>query len=142
MIATHPNEPWTQIEIVGLILAVLLPFMFFPFSRTLWLASDLSFRPTEPGESAEIRREGPDVQRLVASQMNDVRVPANENPLFAASRLPFGAPPFDRIQDEHFLPAIELGMRQQLAEVDIIAAQSAPATFENTLEALERSGDL
>jgi uncharacterized protein (DUF983 family) len=50
MIATHPNQPWTRIEIVGLLLAVILPFVFFPFSRTLWLAWDLSFRPSEPGD--------------------------------------------------------------------------------------------
>src|ERR1700755_1911279 len=65
-----------------------------------------------------------------------------DNPLLAPSALPFGAPPFDRIRDEHFLPAIELGMQQQLAEVGTIAAQRSEPTFENTLEALERSGDL
>jgi peptidyl-dipeptidase Dcp len=74
--------------------------------------------------------------------MNDARVTANDNPLLAPSALPYGAPPFDRIRDEHFLPAIELGMRQQLADVDAIVAQPAEPTFENTLEALERSGDL
>jgi peptidyl-dipeptidase Dcp len=65
-----------------------------------------------------------------------------DNPLLAPSPLPFGAPPFDRIRDEHFLPAIEQGMRQQRAEVDAIATHPAAPTFENTLEALERSGDL
>ena len=50
MVATAPNQPWTEIEVVGLVLAVLLPLMFFPFSRTLWLAWDLSFRPAEPGD--------------------------------------------------------------------------------------------
>jgi uncharacterized protein (DUF983 family) len=51
MIASAPNQPWTAIEIVGAILAVVLPFVFFPFSRTLWLAWDLSFRPVEPGDA-------------------------------------------------------------------------------------------
>jgi hypothetical protein len=51
MVATAPNQPWTKIEVVGLVLAVLLPIMFFPFSRTLWLAWDLSFRPSEPGDT-------------------------------------------------------------------------------------------
>ena len=74
--------------------------------------------------------------------MIDAAASANDNPLLAPSDLPFGAPPFDKIRDDHFLPAIELGMRQQLAEVDAIATQHAIATFENTLEALERSGDL
>jgi len=53
MIASSPNQPWTAIEVVGLILAVVLPFIFFPFSRTLWLAWDLSFRPTEPGDAGD-----------------------------------------------------------------------------------------
>lgn len=50
MIASAPHQPWTSIEIVGGVLCVALPFVFFPFSRTLWLAWDLSFRPVEPGD--------------------------------------------------------------------------------------------
>ena len=50
MIASAPHQPWTSIEVTALVLAVALPFMFFPFSRTLWLAWDLSFRPFEPGD--------------------------------------------------------------------------------------------
>ena len=66
----------------------------------------------------------------------------SENPFFAPSQLPFGAPPFDRIRDEHYQPAIEAGMRQQIAEVEAIAKQADEPTFENTIAALERSGDL
>jgi uncharacterized protein (DUF983 family) len=51
MIATAPNQPWTAIEILAAALAVVMPFAFFPFSRTLWLAWDLSFRPSEPGDN-------------------------------------------------------------------------------------------
>jgi hypothetical protein len=50
MIASAPNQPWTRIEILAVILCVTLPCLFFPFSRTLWLAWDLSFRPAEPGD--------------------------------------------------------------------------------------------
>ncbi|HTL35358.1 MAG TPA: DUF983 domain-containing protein [Kofleriaceae bacterium] len=50
MIASSPHQPWTQIEILAIVLCVALPFVFFPFSRTLWLAWDLSFRPFEPGD--------------------------------------------------------------------------------------------
>jgi uncharacterized protein (DUF983 family) len=50
MIASAPNQPWTLIELTALALAIGLPFVFFPFSRTLWLAWDLSFRPFEPGD--------------------------------------------------------------------------------------------
>jgi peptidyl-dipeptidase Dcp len=65
-----------------------------------------------------------------------------DNPFFESSPLPFGTPPFDRIRDEDYLPAIEAGMRQQLTEVEQIASQPAAPTFENTLVALERSGQL
>ena len=63
------------------------------------------------------------------------------NPFYAASTLPFQAPPFDRIRDEHYQPAIEAGMVQQQAEIRTIAESPAKPTFENTL-ALERSGRL
>jgi O-antigen ligase len=51
MIASAPRQPWTRIEILAVVLAVVLPVVFFPFSRTLWLAWDLSFRPSEPGDA-------------------------------------------------------------------------------------------
>lgn len=65
-----------------------------------------------------------------------------ENPFFTVSRLPYHAPPFDRIEDEHFQPAIEEGMRRELAEIEAIATAGEPPTFANTIEALERSGAL
>ena len=64
------------------------------------------------------------------------------NPFYAASTLPFGAPPFDKIKDGDYQPAIEAGMAQQLAEIDKIANDPAAPTFENTLVAMERSGRL
>ena len=64
------------------------------------------------------------------------------NPFYAPSKLPFGAPPFDRIKDEDYQPAIEAGMAQQLAEVEEIADNPAAPTFKNTLVALERTGRL
>ncbi|HEY4529859.1 MAG TPA: peptidyl-dipeptidase Dcp [Luteimonas sp.] len=66
----------------------------------------------------------------------------SENPLLVASTLPFQAPRFDLIQDAHYQPAIEEGMRQHLAEVRAIADSAEPPTFANTIEALERSGAL
>jgi len=50
MVASAPHQPWALIETVAAVLCVALPFLFFPFSRTLWLAWDLSFRPVEPGD--------------------------------------------------------------------------------------------
>jgi peptidyl-dipeptidase Dcp len=64
------------------------------------------------------------------------------NPLFVESTLPYHAPRFDLIRNEHYQPALEEGMRQQLAEIDAIAKQTAPPTFENTIVAMERSGSL
>lgn len=55
---------------------------------------------------------------------------------------PFGLPPFGKIKNAHFLPAIEQGIAQGLAEVDSIAMNPDVPTFENTIEALERSGKL
>ena len=64
------------------------------------------------------------------------------NPFYAASTLPFHAPPFDRIKDSDFQPAIEAGIAQQRHEIDAIANDPAAPTFENTIVALERSGQL
>jgi peptidyl-dipeptidase Dcp len=65
-----------------------------------------------------------------------------ENPFYAPSALPFHAPPFDRIKDEDYQPAIEAGMAQQLAEIERITDDAAPPTFDNTLVAFQRSGRL
>src|SRR2546423_10053814 len=64
------------------------------------------------------------------------------NPFFSESSLPYHAPPFDKIKDTDYAPAIEEGMKDQLAEVEKIANDPAPPTFANTFETLERSGAL
>src|SRR5512143_345289 len=64
------------------------------------------------------------------------------NPFAEPSALFDQAPPFDRITNAEFQPAIEEGMRRQLAEVATIAADTAAPTFDNTIIALERSGQL
>jgi len=72
-----------------------------------------------------------------------VQAPAEEpNPFFAASTLQYQAPHFDRIRDSHYQPALEEGMKQQLAEMEAIANNADPATFANTIEAMERTGTL
>ena len=65
-----------------------------------------------------------------------------DNPFAVPSELPLQFPPFDRIREEHYRPAIEQGMAEHLAEVEAIGADPAPPSFANTLEALERSGRL
>ncbi len=64
------------------------------------------------------------------------------NPFYAPSTLPFQAPPFDKIKDADYQPAIEAGMAQQRKEVDAIADDRGVPTFENTLVAMETSGRL
>ncbi|MFU8877639.1 MAG: M3 family metallopeptidase [Wenzhouxiangellaceae bacterium] len=67
---------------------------------------------------------------------------AIENPFFQPSTLPLDMPHFDRIRDEHFIPAMERGMAEHLAEIETIASNPEAPTFENTLAAMERSGRL
>ncbi|MBS0590622.1 MAG: M3 family metallopeptidase, partial [Proteobacteria bacterium] len=64
------------------------------------------------------------------------------NPFAETSALPFEAPPFDKIRPDDFQPAIEEGMRRQIAEIKRIADDKAPPTFDNTLVALEKTGAL
>lgn len=63
-----------------------------------------------------------------------------DNPFLAPSELPYGLPDFAAIREEHFLPAFEAGVAEQLAEVEAITSDQEPPTFDNTIAALERSG--
>ncbi len=65
-----------------------------------------------------------------------------ENPFFESWTMPFGMPPFDRIRPEHFPPAFDRGMEEQIAEIGAITRSSAAPSFADTIEALERSGRL
>jgi peptidyl-dipeptidase Dcp len=67
---------------------------------------------------------------------------SSTNPLLTASTLPYHAPPFDKIKDSDFKPALEQGMKDQLAEIQKIADDTAAPTFENTILAMEKSGVL
>ncbi|WP_305805029.1 peptidyl-dipeptidase Dcp [Stenotrophomonas sp. YIM B06876] len=105
-------------------------------SRTVILAAAISLALTACSgkESTPVSATPP---APAASQPAD----ASTNPLLSASTLPFQAPPFDKIQDSDFLPAFKQGMALHLAEVRKIADNPEPATFDNTIEALERSGE-
>src|SRR5690349_10063133 len=58
---------------------------------------------------------------------------ASKNPLLTESSLPYHLPPFDKIKDDQFIPAMEQGMRQHLQEVQKIASNPDKATFDNTI---------
>lgn len=79
---------------------------------------------TPPGQTEPAAKFGPD------------------NPFYAPSTLPFHAPPFDKIKDEDYQPAIEAGIAEQLKETKAIADNPAAPTFENTIVAMEKTGEL
>jgi peptidyl-dipeptidase Dcp len=64
------------------------------------------------------------------------------NPLLSPSALPFGLPPFADIDDAHYAEAVDAGLAEHLAEIQAIVDNPEPATFDNTAQAMERSGRL
>ncbi len=73
---------------------------------------------------------------------SDSEQAAVTNPLFVKSTLQYEAPQFDKIKVEHYQPAMEEGIKQHMAEILAIAENKEPATFENTIVAMEKSGEL
>ena len=63
-----------------------------------------------------------------------------KNPFLTESSAPFGAPEFDKIKNEHYLPAFEAAVAEGKAEIDAIVANQEEPTFENTIEAMEYAG--
>ena len=66
----------------------------------------------------------------------------SNNPLFSASTLPYQTPDFEAIKPEHYRPAFEEGMKREIEETEAIASNTEPPTFENTIVAMEKSGEL
>src|SRR4051812_3823024 len=105
------------------------------FSATLLIATQLRVAAANMGTTI--------------SQQDSTKSPASpsvtfdeSNPFAKPSPLPFHAPPFDKIKDTDYQPALEEGMRRELAEMEKIANDPAPPTFANTIEAMERAGEL
>ncbi len=73
---------------------------------------------------------------------SDQTEPMSENPFLAESALPYEIPPFDRIEDDHYLPAFEQGMAEELAEMERVAGLADPPTFENTILPMENASPL
>jgi peptidyl-dipeptidase Dcp len=78
----------------------------------------------------------------IKSRISPAPAVSGDNPFFVESTLPYHAPRFDIIRNEHYQPALEEGMRQQLAEIDAIAKQMSAPTFDNTIVPMEKSGAL
>jgi len=66
----------------------------------------------------------------------------NDNPFFETYRNKYGAPPFDKIKNEHYMPAFKEGIKQHQAEIDSIADSKYAPTFDNTIAAMDFSGEL
>ncbi|NBR58673.1 MAG: hypothetical protein EBT89_05880, partial [Opitutaceae bacterium] len=79
---------------------------------------------------------------LTGLRAADPASPMTDNPLLTESPLPFQYPQFDKIKNEHFAPGFALGMADHLKEIESIANNSSAPTFENTIVALERAGEL
>ncbi|MCP4502521.1 MAG: M3 family metallopeptidase [Deltaproteobacteria bacterium] len=85
----------------------------------------------------------PDADQTAATAGEKQKEVANaENPLFQESTLAYKMPHFDRIKDEHFLPAFEKGMSEHLAEIDVVIAQKDAPTFDNTFIPMQKAGGL
>ncbi len=78
------------------------------------------------------------------TESKQAQAPAAEaaNPFFEAYGTPFETPPFDRIRDEHFMPAFREGMARHKKDIEAVVTNPEPPTFANTIEAVERSGEL
>lgn len=77
-----------------------------------------------------------------ASLLTGYCMAQEQNPFFSEYNTPFNVPPFEKIKTEHYLPAFQEGIKQQQKEVEAIVSNPAAPSFENTIEALEKSGAL
>ncbi|MEM9337644.1 MAG: M3 family metallopeptidase [Bacteroidota bacterium] len=79
---------------------------------------------------------------ILVSSCNPSKETMSDNPFYQEWNTPYGVPPFEQIKDEHYMQAFEDGMKQQLEEVEAIAKETDSPSFENTIEAYEKSGKL
>ncbi|NMB83154.1 MAG: M3 family metallopeptidase, partial [Ignavibacteria bacterium] len=78
---------------------------------------------------------------LISTNMNNAQNKNTDNPFFKEWKTPFETPPFNEIKAEHFLPAIEEGIKLEKAEIDAIINNPEKPTFKNTIVALEKAGE-
>ena len=79
---------------------------------------------------------------LLISSCQNSSSPTMKNPLLESYNTPYDVPPFDKIKPEHLKPAILQAIEQHNAEIDAIANNAAAPDFENTVEAMDKSGEL
>ncbi|MFA4864066.1 MAG: peptidase M3, partial [Bacteroidales bacterium] len=79
---------------------------------------------------------------MMSCTTGEKKMKTEENPFFTAYGTPFETAAFDKIRNEHFMPAFQQGIKVHEAEIDAIVANPGTPDFENTIVALDRSGDL
>ena len=77
-----------------------------------------------------------------SNQLTTTQFSNNENPFYSESDLYMKFPPFDKIKNEHYLPAFEKGIKEHIIEIETIANNDQDPTFNNTIIAMETSGQL
>lgn len=121
-------------------------FFFFAVSAlTLAPVGALSWTPTQLSNSPATQQDShsPSNPGIAMKIINESDQMSREiNPFFTQWTGPFGLPPFDLIKAEHYMPAIEAGIKTAQAEIAAIANNPAPADFENTFLALDQTGAL
>ena len=79
---------------------------------------------------------------FIVSCQQKSKMDPNINPFFQEWNTPYEVPPFLDIKDEHYMPAYQQGMKENLEEIDLIVNNPEAPTFANTIEELERTGKL
>ena len=113
--------------------------------RMIVIATSIALSACSSSSPDDSAKQTPAAAATVAQASTAASAPAaaaSTNPLFEASTLPFQAPPFDKITEADYQPAIEEGMKQHLAEIEKIADNPDAPTFDNTYVAMEKSGVL
>ena len=113
---------------------------FLTLAIAAGLMAACSEQAPPPPEAPEAPESAAETQAQSEGEDSSETEAASENPLLTDNDLPYGMPPFDRIESKHFMPAFEAAMEEHMAEIEEIAGNEAEPTFENTILALERSG--
>jgi peptidyl-dipeptidase Dcp len=108
--------------------------------RLIVIATTMALAACSQQPNGAATSPAPTASAAPASSAAPAATAMTSNPFFTASTLPYQAPPFDKIHDGDYQPAIEEGMKQQLAEIEKIADNPDAPTFDNTYVAMEKSG--
>ena len=79
---------------------------------------------------------------IITGMIFGAAIGQESNPFFSEWNTPFQVPPFDKIKLEHYLPAFMEGMKKQMEEISALVSNPASPTFENTIVAYDKSGNL